>query len=182
MSAGRTNATKGIFGRRAKVMKDLVQLVDIAVRQVSAGFLSIPLEHSLSSLEDRLSGKKLGKDATDRPNVDGRALAHNISAKIQRHIYLRTHIIREAQHDLWSPVPPSRDIFGHESLVRSRPHLVASAARLVTSCQAEIANLQLAVSVDEEVSGFEIAMKDIRGMYVLQAAECLIDEGLEVRV
>lgn len=93
-----------------------------------------------------------------------------------------THVVCKAQHDLRSPVPPRRDILSHEALVRRGSRLVPAATSLVPSREAEIADLELAVSVYEEVTRLEITVEDVRGMNVFEAAERLVDEGLEVRV
>jgi hypothetical protein len=54
-----------------------------------------------------------------------------------------SRIVGEAEHDLWSSVPPRGDIFGHEpSVLRSRIHVK-------TSGQAEVANFQFAVRFDQ---------------------------------
>ena len=51
----------------------------------------------------------------------------------------------EAQHDLGGSVPPRRDIFGHVSSI------FLGVDREATS-KAEIADLQLAIGVDEQVT------------------------------
>lgn len=81
----------------------------------------------------------------------------------------------EAQHNLRRPIPPRRDIFSHVSRILLRVD------REPTS-QTEVTDLELTVRIDQQVSGFEISVEDIRRVDVLQTAEDLVDEGLEVGV
>ena len=60
-----------------------------------------------------------------------------------------THVVCKAQHDLWCPIPSRRDVLSHESLVCSRPGLIAATTGLVPPGKAKIADLEFAVSVDE---------------------------------
>jgi hypothetical protein len=67
--ARRTNTTQGVLTRGAKVMQNLVKLIDIT------GKGQIPLRgepqiNSLSTLEDGLAPKQLGEDTPNRPNID----------------------------------------------------------------------------------------------------------------
>ena len=93
-----------------------------------------------------------------------------------------THIVRKAQHDLWCTVPPCRNILRHEALVRCAPALVRATTWLVPTRETKVADLQLAVGVHEQVARLEITVQHIRGVDVLEAAEGLVDEGLEVCV
>jgi hypothetical protein len=78
-----------------------------------------------------------------------------------------THVVGKAEHDLGRAVPPRRDVLGHEPLL----------LRLVEPArEPEIADLQLAVRVHEQIARLEVAMEDISRMDILQAAERLIDE------
>jgi hypothetical protein len=69
----------------------------------------------------------------------------------------------ETQHDLGRSVPASSDVLGHVSCVLFRVHGEAS-------CQAKIADLELAVGVYKKVTGLEVAMEDVGGMDVLETA------------
>ena len=84
-----------------------------------------------------------------------------------------THIICKAEHDLRRAVPPRRDVLCHEALLLC---LVESTG------EPEIANLELAVCVHEQVARLEIAVQDVGRVNVFQAAERLVYEGLEMRV
>ena len=85
----------------------------------------------------------------------------------------QAHVVRKAKHDLRGAVPPRRDVLGHEALL----------LRLVKPArEPKVANLQLAVRVHEQVARLEVAVQHVGRVDVLQAAERLVDEGLEVRV
>jgi hypothetical protein len=91
----------------------------------------------------------------------------------RKSVELITYIIRKAKHDLRRAVPPRRDVLGHEALLLS----LVEPAR-----EPEIANLELAIRVHEQVTRLEIAMQHVGRVNVFQTAECLIDEGLEMCV
>lgn len=124
----------------------------------------VELIHVVASLEDRLPSEQLRQDASNTPHIDSRA------------------VVCKAQHDLGGAVPSGRDVLGHEALVRGAFLLRRTAGGRVSPRKSEVADLELAVGVDKEVSGLEIAVKDVGGVDVLQAAEGLVDEGLEVGV
>jgi hypothetical protein len=81
----------------------------------------------------------------------------------------------KAEHNFGSTIPSSGDIFRHVPGVLFWIHRKASR-------QAEIANFKLAVGIDQQISRFEVAVQDISGVNVLQAAKDLVDEGLEMRI
>jgi hypothetical protein len=81
----------------------------------------------------------------------------------------------EAQHDLGRSVPPSRNVLGHVPGIFLRVHRE-------TSGQAKIANLELAVGIHKQITRFEIAMEDVRRVDVLQTAQNLVYERLEMGV
>ena len=85
-------------------------------------------------------------------------------------------VLCETEHNLRSSVPSCSNVLGLEAS--------SNVVRLVTEAtgKTEIANLQLAVGIDEQVTGLEIAMQDIGRVDVLETAENLVDEGLEVGV
>lgn len=60
-------------------------------------------------------------------------------------------------------------------------------ARLVgvgrdASCQAKVADFELAVGIHQQIAWLQIAMEDIGGVDVLQTAKDLVDEGLEMSI
>lgn len=81
----------------------------------------------------------------------------------------------EAEHDFGSAVPTGSHVFCHVACVL---FWVLGEA----SGETEVADLELAIGVDEKIAGFEISMKDIGGVNVFETAENLVDEGLEVRI
>ena len=84
-----------------------------------------------------------------------------------------THVIRKAEHDFRCAVPPRRDVLGHESLL----------LRLVEPAgEPEIANLELAIGVHEQVARLEITVQHVGRVDVFKAAERLVNEGLKMRV
>ena len=71
----------------------------------------------------------------------------------------QTHVVGEAQHDFRSAVPSGGHVFRHEALVSGR--LGGTATRRITSCKAEITDLEFAVGIHEEVSRLEIPMQHV---------------------
>jgi hypothetical protein len=67
-------------------------------------------------------------------------------------------------------------------LVVPRRRRTPTRARRIPSRESEIADLELAVRVDEEVTGFEVPVEDGGGVDVFETAEGLVEEGLEVGV
>ena len=60
-------------------------------------------------------------------------------------------IALEAQHDLRRSVPSRRNVFSHIPSILLRVYAE-------TSCETEVANLQLAIGVNEQVAGLQVAM------------------------
>lgn len=106
--------------------------------------------------EERSTCEHLREDAADGPDVDR----------------FRVHL--ERQHDLWCAVPPRSDVFRHHADVLA----TLCAGRLDATGQAEVAYFQVAVGVDEQVSGLQVTMDDVRAVNGLESAEGLIDEVL----
>lgn len=132
-------------------------------------------KYVLSALEDRFAGEQLGENAPDAPHVNRRAL-QTISNPAQNQTQW-THIIGKAQHDLGRTVPPRRNILRHEALVRGvLGSALAVPRRAVPARKAKVADLELAVGVDEEVARLEVAVEHVRGVDVLEATERLVDE------
>lgn len=69
----------------------------------------------------------------------------------------------ETQHDLWSTVPSRRNVFGHV------PRVLLRVDREPTR-QAKVADFQLAIGIDQQVTGLQVSVQDIGGMDVLQPA------------
>jgi len=117
----------------------------------------IQLVHVISSFEDGLSAKEFRENASDGPNINS------------------GRVVCEAQHDLRSSVPPSGDVLRHESLVASGLGWRGSSSRRgITASQPEIADLEFAVGIDEQIAGLQVSVEDIGRVNVLETAECLI--------
>lgn len=81
----------------------------------------------------------------------------------------------KAQHDLGCAVPSRGDVFRHVSGVFFR-------IDGETSGETKVADLQFAICVDQQVTRLQVSMEDIGRVNILQSAQDLIDEGLEMRV
>ena len=81
----------------------------------------------------------------------------------------------ERKHDFRCSVPSCRNIFRHVSCVFLR-------VDAETPGQTEIANLELAIGVNEQVARLEITVQHVSTVDVLETAEDLVNEGLEVRI
>ena len=82
-------------------------------------------------------------------------------------------VLFERQHNFRCSVPPCGYIFCHETSLGT-----GWFGSLDGTCETEIADLEVAVGVEEEVGGLEIPMNDIGRVQCLQCAECLVDEVL----
>jgi hypothetical protein len=81
----------------------------------------------------------------------------------------------KAKHDLRRSVPARRNIFCHVSRILFR--IIREASR-----ETEVTDLELAVGVDQKVTGLQVSMEDVGGVDILETAEDLVDEGLEVSI
>lgn len=79
----------------------------------------------------------------------------------------------ETQHDLWCSVPSGGDILSHVACVFLGIHGESS-------CEPKIADLELAVSIYEQITRLQVSVQDIGGVNVLQSAQDLVNEGLEM--
>ena len=91
--------------------------------------------------EQRLSAQKLGKNAAHRPHVDC------------------GRVLLAGEEQLGGAVPPGDHVLGHEPLFGPG------------SSQPEVADLEVAAGVEEEVGGLEVAVKDVGGVHVLETTE-----------
>lgn len=97
----------------------------------------------------------------------------NIRRVVLTHTSFRVALERE--HNLWRTVPSCSYVFRHV------PRILLGVDR-ETSCETEIANLQLAISIDEQISRLQITVKDIGRVNIFQSTQNLVDKGLEVGV
>lgn len=65
-------------------------------------------------------------------------------------------VLLPCQHDLGGPVVPSRDVAGHLGVL--------------DTSEAKVADLEIAVFVDEDVAWLEVAVDDAGGMHILEAS------------
>ena len=92
-----------------------------------------------------------------------------------------THIVSKAQHDLWRSIPPGGNVFSHEALVGTSLGTGPSPRR-VPSCKTEVADLEFAVGVNQEVARLEVTMNNVSRVNVLETAKGLINKRLEMSV
>ena len=92
-----------------------------------------------------------------------------------RDAYLR--VLLEGKHDFWRAVPSCRDVFRHETRLRAR-----GLGGLDRPCEAKVADLEVAVGVQEQVRGLKVAVDDVGGMQRLERAEGLVHEVLRMVV
>jgi len=123
----------------------------------------IELINVIPALEDRFPEKELREDASNRPNINGGG------------------VVGETQHDLWRSIPPGSNVFGHETLVRASLG-VGTSPRRISSCETEVADFELTVGINQEVTRLEVTMDDVSGMNVLETTEGLINKRLEMSV
>ena len=103
------------------------------------------------------ASEHLREYAADRPDVDGKG------------------VLVHGEHELRCAVPAGGHVLGHErGVVLGRGRESAG--------HPEVADLELAVAVDEEVTGLEVAVEYARRVYVLEPPEDLVEEVLDVLV
>jgi hypothetical protein len=69
--------------------------------------------------EEGTSGKQLGKDAPNCPDIN-RLPGFIIQSTQSRYVDPHLGVHLERQHDLWCAIPPGGDILGHEANVLAR--------------------------------------------------------------
>lgn len=142
-------------------MQDLVELVDI-----------------VSALEEGTAAKQLGQNATNRPHINyktWKSVKQSREEEDKKTPHTGFRVALEAQHDLGRTVPSRGDVFGHVTGILLWVDREASS-------QTKVANLELAVCIDQQVSGLEITVQHVGRVDVLETAEDLVDEGLEMGI
>mmetsp|Transcript_105847 Transcript_105847/g.294711 ORF Transcript_105847/g.294711 Transcript_105847/m.294711 type:complete len:430 (+) Transcript_105847:189-1478(+) len=114
----------------------------------------VELRGAGGTLEERAAREDLGKDAAGAPNVHGRAVGGTLAQQLRR------------------AVPARDDVLGQLAL-----RLGGDAAR-----EAEVADGQVAVAVDQQVGRLEVAVQHAGAVHVLEAAQDLVEEVLRVAV
>mmetsp|Transcript_8321 Transcript_8321/g.35290 ORF Transcript_8321/g.35290 Transcript_8321/m.35290 type:complete len:300 (-) Transcript_8321:27-926(-) len=112
--------------------------------------------HDVLPGEDGLTAQDLGEDAPDAPDVNRRRV-----------------LGEERPAQLGRAVPSRGDVIGPEN--GGRPAVVERGPR-----QSEVADLELAVRVGEDVLGLQVAVIHVRGVHVLEPAQKLVEEKLVV--
>mmetsp|Transcript_7065 Transcript_7065/g.28699 ORF Transcript_7065/g.28699 Transcript_7065/m.28699 type:complete len:582 (-) Transcript_7065:145-1890(-) len=118
----------------------------------------LQLVNHVLAREQRSAAQDLGEDAADAPYVD------------------RGGVLREeAPAQLRGAVPPGGDVVRPE-------HGRRSAVVKRRSRQAEVANLELAIRVGQDVLGLQVPVVHVRGVNVLEPSQQLVEEELVVLV
>lgn len=89
-----------------------------------------------------------------------------------RTTYFGIHL--EGQHDLRSAIPSGSDILGHDT-----NFLSGGNASFDATCEAEVANLEIAVGIEQEVGRFKVPMDNVGAMDGLERSEGLVDKVLK---
>mmetsp|Transcript_33887 Transcript_33887/g.100659 ORF Transcript_33887/g.100659 Transcript_33887/m.100659 type:complete len:438 (+) Transcript_33887:197-1510(+) len=117
---------------------------------------AIQLVHGGGSWEDGLPGDELSQDAAHAPEVDA------------------LRVRGGAEEDLRGAVPARRDVVRQHGVLGVVVHLHDAPG------QAEVADLHLAVGVQEDVRGLDVAVQHRPRVHVLQRLEQLVDDVLLV--
>mmetsp|Transcript_54149 Transcript_54149/g.144737 ORF Transcript_54149/g.144737 Transcript_54149/m.144737 type:complete len:262 (-) Transcript_54149:276-1061(-) len=104
------------------------------------------------SRKERLPSEHLRENAPDRPDIN----CHGVVAPRTQHF--------------WRTIPARAHVFRHGKLVLT----------LLDPCKSKVANFQVAVRVDQQISRLQVPMDDLCRMDVLQAAHDLVQEELAV--
>jgi hypothetical protein len=59
---------------------------------------------------------------------------------------------------------------------------VGTSPRRVSSCETEVTDFELTISIDQEIARLEVTMDDVSGVDVLETAKGLINKRLEMSV
>ena len=154
---------ESLFVGCAEVVQDLVQLVDV-----------------VAALEEGTCRRGARRECSRRTRRQLEIVSVSPGGwrkSSQGPVELRTGfcVALEAQHDLGGPVPSGSDVLGHVACVLLGVHGE-------TPGQTKIADLELAVGIDEQVTGLQISVQDVGRVDILETAQDLVDEGLEVGV
>lgn len=81
----------------------------------------------------------------------------------------------ETEHNFRCSVPSGSNIFRHVPGIFFRIYREAT-------CEAKVANLEFAIGVDQQIAWLQIAVQHVGRVDVLETAQNLVDEGLEMSV
>jgi hypothetical protein len=111
----------------------------------------------ITAREEGTPSEELSEDTSNGPDVD----------------CLGVHL--ERQHDLGCTVPTGSHIFRHDANL-----LACGDAGLDASGQSEVANLEIAVGIEKQVGGFQVAMDNVGAVNRFEGAQSLVNEILTV--
>ena len=111
-------------------------------------------KHTVLAWEEGLSAQHFCQNAAHAPHVNGFG------------------VLLEGEHNLGRTVPSRRNIFRHEARI-----ILGRSGR---SSETKVTDLEVAVGVEKEIGGFEVAVEYVGGMHGLECTEGLIDEVLTV--
>ena len=85
------------------------------------------------------------------------------------------------RHDLWCSIPPSNNVFSNGTPVGTSLS-VGTSPRRISSYEAEVADFELPVGIDQGVTRLEATMDDVGGVDVLETAKGLMNRRPEMNV
>ena len=182
LSTGGTNTAKSILRWSSEIVQDLVELINVA-EKVSVfhitGILTYPYSLPLKIGFPRRSSASM--HPMDQTSMAVDWISQRVSIRGSVINSGRAHVVGETQHDLGGSVPPGGNVFGHETLVRTAL-CAGTPTRSVPSRKAEVADFELTVRINQEVTRLEVTMNNVSGVNVLETAKGLINKGLEMSV
>lgn len=107
------------------------------------------LVHVVSPREERRPVDELHEDAADGPDVDGGGVVGGVEQQLGR------------------PVPPRHHVLRHHVALRRRPR------------EAEVADLEVAVGVQQQVAGLQVPVDHVRRVDVLEPPQQLVQKVLQ---
>jgi hypothetical protein len=107
------------------------------------------LVHVVSARENRLPVDELHEDASDGPDIDGGGVVGGVEQQLGRAVPARDHVLR------------------HHVALRRRPR------------QPEVADLEFAVGVQQQVAGLQVTVDHVRRVDELEPAQDLVQEVLQ---
>lgn len=116
---------------------------------------SLLLSHLLNGtlcLEQNATAQELAENATNRPNINRGRVMSRTHQDFRCSIVLRNHFL---SHVFWL-------------------------VRFLDACQAEIANLQHAIAVHEQVARLDVAMQNACWVQILETTKNLIEKHFDV--
>ena len=125
------------------------------------------------------------ENATDGPDIDLGVVVLLEEDEFGRTVPARHHVLRQLPLHAGGTVTPharaSHITLGVETVDGSYLRfLLLLVLQIHLASETEVDDLQLALGVDEDVGGLQVAMHDVRALHVQKTAEQLIDDELDV--